>query len=109
MLSTHPSDNGGGGNSPNNYAIIDPGADQLAIIKITSGKFRGVQFRFGKVAINEVDGEPRLSFVTDILKKPLRLMFVNLKENDLFTEVSGDILVDLMQRNAQEYNKFLVG
>lgn len=56
-----------------------------------------------------MDGEPRLSFVTDILKKPLRLMFVNLKENDLFTEVSGDILVDLMQRNAQEYNKFLVG
>lgn len=109
MLSNQPSNSGGGGNSPNNYTIIDPGADQLTIIKIISGKFRGVQFRFGKVAVHEVDGEPRLSFMTDILKKPLRLMFANLKENDLFTEVTGDILVDLMQRNAQEYNKFLVG
>ena len=109
MLSTQANNSGGGVSSPNNYTIIDPGADQLAIIKITSGKFRGVQFRFGKVAVHEVDGEPRLSFVTDILKKPLRLMFVNLKENGLFTEVTGDILVDLMQRNAHEYNKFLVG
>lgn len=109
MSSGQPSNVGGGGNSPNNYAIIDPGADQLAIVKITSGKFRGVQFRFGKVAFHEDGEDVRLFFVTDVLKKPWRLMFVNLKENDLFTEVSGDILVDLMQRNAQEYNKFLVG
>lgn len=109
MLSSQPSNVGGGGNSPNNYTIIDPGADQLAIVKINSGKFRGVQFRFGKVAFTEDGDRLRLSFVTDILKKPWRLMFANLKENDLFTEVTGDILVDLMQRNAQEYNKFLVG
>lgn len=109
MLSNQPSNSGGGGNSPNNYKIIDPGKDKLAIVEITSGQFSGVRFRFGKVAVNEVDGEPRLSFVTDILKKPWRLLFTDLKENDLFTGVSGDILVDLIQQNAQEYNKFLVG
>ncbi|ASZ77597.1 hypothetical protein [Salmonella phage SP1] len=37
------------------------------------------------------------------------MLFVNLKENDLFTVVSGDILVDLIQQNAQDYNKILVG
>lgn len=109
MLSTQANNSGGGGNSPNNYTIIDPGEGQLAIINITAGKFRGVRFRFGKVAMNIVDGEPRLSFTTDILDKPWRLLFTDLKENELFTEVSGDILVSLMQQNAQEYNKFLVG
>lgn len=109
MSSRQPNNATGGGDSPNNYRIIDPGEDQLAIIKITAGKFRGVRFRFGKVAMNIVDGEPRLSFTTDILKKPWRLFFTDLKENELFTEVSGDILVSLVQQNAQEYNKFLVG
>ncbi|ANM47131.1 hypothetical protein FDI76_gp022 [Serratia phage vB_Sru_IME250] len=39
----------------------------------------------------------------------MRLLFNDLKKNDLFTEVSGHILLDLMQKNAQEYNKILVG
>ncbi len=109
MSSKQPSNIAGGVSSPVNYKIIDPGSDQLAIIEITEGKFRGVQFRIGKVGVHLDNGEPRLSFTTDILKKPWRLLFVNLKENDLFTVVSGDILVDLIQQNAQDYNKILVG
>lgn len=95
----------GGGNSPTNYEIIDAGKDQISIVHILDGKFRGVQFRFGEVALE--DG--RLSFKTEFVKKPWRLMFTNLKENDLFTEVSGNILVHLIQTNANECHNFLVG
>lgn len=110
MSSNHQNDQHGEGKpSPTNYTIIDPGADQLAIVKITDGKYRGVQMRFGKVGFIEDNDGVRLSFTTDIIKKPWRLVFVDLKKDDLFTVVSGDILVDLMQKNAQEYNKFLVG
>ena len=106
MSSRQANNNGGGGNSPVNYQIIDPGEDQISIIQVDSGYFRGVQFRIGKVGMSEAGA---LSFTTEIMKKPWRLWFVSLKKNDLFTQVSGDILVDLIQRNAQEYNKFLVG
>lgn len=91
--------------SHTNYKIIDPGADEISVVCITDGKFRGVKFRFGAVSFN--DG--LLSFRTEIIRKPLRLLFTNLKENDLFTEVTGNILVDLIQANANECHKFLVG
>lgn len=109
MLSKQANNNGGGGDSPVNYELIDPGEDQISIIHILEGQFRGVKFRIGKVSWEWSDDIPRLIFTTDILKKPLRLLFNDLKKNDLFTEVSGHILLDLMQKNAQEYNKILVG
>lgn len=108
-LSNQPNNNGGGGNSPVNYRLIDPGQEMISLIEITHGEFRGVRFRIGKVGVVENDGVCRLSFTTEIMKKPWRLLFKSLKENDLFTEVTGNILLDLMQQNAQEYNKFLVG
>lgn len=107
--STVANNNGGGGDSPVNYELIDPGEGQISIIHILEGQFRGVKFRIGKVSWEWSDDIPRLIFTTDILKKPLRLLFNDLKKNDLFTEVSGHILLDLMQKNAQEYNKILVG
>lgn len=109
MLSKQANNNGGGGGSPVNYELIDPGEGQISIIHILEGQFRGVKFRIGKVSWEWSDDIPRLIFTTDILKKPLRLLFNDLKKNDLFTEVSGHILLDLMQKNAQEYNKILVG
>lgn len=105
MLSSQPNNSAGGGNSPTNYEIIDAGKDQISVVHILDGKFRGVQFRFGEVALE--DG--RLSFKTEFVKKPWRLLFINLKENDLFTEVSGNILIHLMQKNANECHNFLVG
>lgn len=105
LSSSQPNNIGGGVASPVNYEIIDPGEDQIAIIQINTGRFRGVQFKIGKVGFTESG----LSFQTEIVRKPWRLWYLNLSKNDLFTQVSGDILVELIQRNAQEYNKFLVG
>lgn len=105
MSSKQASNTIGGGNSPTNYTIIDAGADQISIIKIESGKFRGVQFRFGGVGFTDSS----LKFTTEIIKKPWRLMFINLKTDDLFTDVTGNILLDLMSKNANECQKFLVG
>lgn len=106
MLSKPRNNNHGEGQpSPTNYEIVDPGEHEISIIRIMEGKFRGVEFRFGSVSLT---GE-RLSFRTEIVKKPLRLLLVNLKKSDLFTEVTGNILVDLIQANANECHKFLVG
>lgn len=109
MSSRQANNNGGGGNSPVNYELIDPGKDQLSIIHILEGQYCGVKFRIGKVSWEFVEDSPRLIFTTDILKKPLRLFFKDLKNDDLFTVVAGHILLDLMQKNAQEHNKILVG
>ena len=94
MLSTPVNNNGGGVTSPVNYELIDPGEGQISIIHILEGQFRGVKFRIGKVSWEWSDDAPRLIFTTDILKKPWRLFFNDLKNNDLFTEVSGRILLD---------------
>lgn len=105
MLSTQPRNVTGGGNSPTNYRLIDPGLDQIVIVEITSGKYRGVQFRFGKVAFDDM----RLSFTTEIVRKPWRLFLRDLSKDDLFTQVSGDILVELMPKSASDCYNILVG
>ncbi|WPJ72143.1 hypothetical protein DEEACLCL_00126 [Salmonella phage CRW-SP2] len=106
MLSKHRNNVYGEGQpSHTNYEIIDPGANEISIIRITEGKFSGVEFRFGNVSFS---GD-RLSFKTEIVKKPLRLFFVSLKKSGLFTEVTGNILLHLIQTNIAECNKFLVG
>lgn len=91
-----------------NYECIDMGADSISIVKINSGKYKGFQYRYGKVGFDEdQNGNPNLYFTTEIISKPFWKRTP--KENDLyFTQVTGDILVDLLKKNANSINTILV-
>lgn len=66
----------------------------LAPILITSGKFKGVKFIIGNVAV--VDS--CLRFKTEILENRVK----TLKHESLFTQVSGDILVQLIKNSRDK-------
>lgn len=91
-----------------NYRVIDQGKDHLSHIEIVDGKFRGVVYMYGSVGLEDSDGEVRLKFVTQVVSKPWRLMFTSLKTNDLFTDVTGRILVELMAKVAADPDNILV-
>lgn len=88
------------------YDCIDMGADAISVIKINDGKYRGFQYRYGKVYfIGETEIE--LTFTVEVIKKPFWRRTP--KPDDIyFTSVTGDILMDLMKKNAGELHTILV-
>lgn len=87
------------------YRISPEDPDRISSVTITSGRFRGVEVYFGAVSIDQ----GVLSFRVNVVKKPLRLFFYRLKTNKLFTEVTGDILTDMMLKSTTHGYDFLVG
>uniref|UniRef100_A0AAU8KX37 Uncharacterized protein n=1 Tax=Serratia phage Kevin TaxID=3161161 RepID=A0AAU8KX37_9CAUD len=91
-----------------NYDCMDMGADAISIIRIKSGKYRGFQYRYGKVSFTDNEsGGIELIFTVEVIKKPFWRRVP--KENDVyFTRVTGDILMDLMNKNAGSVHTILV-
>jgi len=92
------------------YEVIDMGEDQISIIHITNGLYKGTQYRCGKVGFIPDGDEVCLSFTTDIIKHP---WWGNIKDLDQdFTKISGNVLRAIINKIVNsadvEYNKFLV-
>lgn len=91
-----------------NYDCIDMGADTISIIKINSGKYRGFEYRYGKVSfIGDEEHGFEISFTVEVINKPFWRRVPN-KNDVYFTRVTGDILMDLMSKNAGSVHTILV-
>ena len=67
-------------------------------IQIDEGKYTDVVFTYGKVGFNELENECRLYFDYLVLDKEEIV-----EDHDDFKEVIGDILVDVLENHAEEY------
>lgn len=106
-LGTKPTGEGKPSPLPN-YDCIDMGADTISTIRITSGKYRGFEYRYGKVSFTDDEmGGVELIFTVEVTNKPFWRRVPD--NNDVyFTRVTGDILMDLMNKNAGSVHTILV-
>ena len=95
---------------PENYSFVSRGEEKWASILITKGKYTGVIYQYGRVAIAEKEnenGKLPLSFKYNVLD------YNNFKEEELnssveFKDTLGDILVEILDEQLEagnlEYN-----
>lgn len=69
--------------------------DNLVKIVLKDGKYEGVVFTYGRVKIDEKDGECHLSFEYDVLESP----FGDLTKDENFKNTLGDLLVSMIATN----------
>ena len=67
-------------------------------VQIDEGSYTGVVFTYGKVGLTELENECRLYFDYLVLDKDEIV-----EDHDDFKEVIGDILVDVLENHAEEY------
>jgi len=84
------------------YCFIYPKDDAtITHIKLLSGRYKDVVFKYGKVKITEeVDG-PHLHFAYDVLESP-DIKSKKLMTDADFKQFAGDMLVELMTTNLDE-------
>ena len=66
-------------------------------VQIDEGKYTDVVYTYGKVGLDEREGECRLYFDYFLLDKD-----DNVEDHDDFKEVIGDILVDVLENHSTE-------
>ena len=71
------------------------------LIQLTSSRYAGVVYRYGKVSIIEEKNQARLKFVYDIKSVPDSLMdrAHTLKDDPIFTNYIGDVLTHILSNN----------
>ena len=67
-------------------------------VQIDEGKYTDVVYTYGKVGLTELQNECRLYFDYLVLDKDEIV-----EDHDDFKEVIGDILVDVLENHAEEY------
>jgi len=91
---------------PENYSFVSRGEEKWASILITKGKYTGVIYQYGRVAIAEKEnenGKLPLSFKYNVLD------YNNFKEEELnssveFKDTLGDILVEILDEQLEAGN-----
>ena len=73
------------------YKICEVSANGVCPIQITRGKFNGIKYAYGRVAIEELEDNAKLSFEYDIFDGVV-------DENSIeeFKKMTGDILKDIL-------------
>ncbi len=77
------------------FELVDCDGGFLSAVLIKRGKFKGVRFLIGNVRPSPTGS---LSFTTDVLDNPRNADI----ESDLFTKISGNILVRLIKKQRKE-------
>ena len=86
-----------------NYKLTDKNSDNgLAIIQITEGEFKNVEFAFGKITFNEADEEDNCKVIFDFaVTTPPKDMSVQEAENVLeLQDTVGKILINILEEQA---------
>lgn len=82
------------------YELTDNNSDNgLAILRITEGEFKNVEFAFDTVKLNEGEDE-NTSNVTinfDVLKSPDERSCQDIENMESFHKIIGDIIVDILE------------
>lgn len=82
------------------YQLCDDTGGFLAPILITSGKFKGVKFIIGNVCIKD----NTLKFKTEVFENRVKTE----QDPDLFTKVTGDILMELIKNSKKQNMPVLI-
>ena len=80
------------------YKFVEGKKTGVYAIQIDEGTYAGVVFTYGKVGIDERTNDCRLYFDYLVLDKDEIV-----EDHDDFKEVIGDILVDVLENHAEEY------
>lgn len=87
-----------------NYKLTDKNSDNgLAVIQITEGEFRDVEFAFGKISFGEDDEEDncKVTFNFEVITPP-KDMSVQEAENVLeLQDTIGKILINILEEQAK--------
>lgn len=88
-------------NSPKYKFVPEADNDTLGNcpIEITSGKFSGIIYRYGKIALKELDnGELNVTMDIEILKGPKNFD----QQNKDFTNCVGEIFTDIVESGVEQ-------
>lgn len=83
-----------------NYELTDNNSDNgLAILRITEGEFKNVEFAFDTVNLNESEDEDTSSMTInfDVLKSPDERSCQDIENMESFHKIIGDIIVDILE------------
>ncbi|MCK5020092.1 MAG: hypothetical protein KAS32_23765 [Candidatus Peribacteraceae bacterium] len=80
------------------YEIVNNGGDQLSSIKITDGKYKGLEYKYGEVDFR-VAGV--LKFIVEVVSSPNEDWDITQGE---LKEMAGDILYDNIKHQLEEHN-----
>lgn len=79
--------------------------DAITIIEITSGKYSGVTYSYGKVKFSDEFGMPKLSFGYKIIHSG-RYTLDQLQEDQEYVTIMGDILMELIIKNESSRKNY---
>jgi len=83
------------------YEFIEPkGEDKREVIKLLTGEYAGVTFRYGGIRFEEKDGEMHLLFNYDVLHSP-SIKYKSLLKNTEFKNYIGDLLVQQLSEKFE--------
>jgi len=81
------------------YCYIFSETDKETVhIKLISGKYDGVVFKYGKVGVVEQDDKAYLQFNYDVIESP----YEGIDENTDFKNAIGDLLTELLTRQLSK-------
>lgn len=76
----------------------DPGS---VYIKLIEGQFKDTVFKFGKVRVEEKDGEGYLHFAYDVIESKV-MKPKKLEKNEDFKNYIGNMLVEIIVKNLEQ-------
>ena len=83
------------------YCLVFPTDDKsLVKIKLLSGTYAGVVYMYGKVAVEEKDGQGYLQFNYDVLESPIE----GVEKDTNFKDTIGMLLAQFISQNMEDPN-----
>ena len=81
------------------YEASDQTHENFVIIRIKDGPYIGIEYTYGKISVSESDDKTTAKFIFDpvIVKNPN-----NVKLDDVFFKLVGDILGNLLKKWIEE-------
>jgi hypothetical protein len=78
--------------------VDDPSNDKVYAIKLTSGQYSNLIYKYGSIRLNEDEnnGVCKLSFAYKIIYIPKNLDKIDLDTDDVFKNHIGDVLNDIL-------------
>ncbi len=80
--------------------VHHPFSEEKQAIKINNGEYAGIVFHYNHVSFYEQDDVPHIKFDYDILNEDKED-----PQTDDFTNLLGDIVVDIMEREFKRSNE----
>lgn len=86
------------------YKICDSTENGICPIEITNGKFKGIKYAYGRVAVEELKDTAKLSFEYDIFEGD-----ITESTTEEFKKLTGDILLDILNEQLKNNEVIYTG